>query len=63
MFLKMSTVKTGKLFGNEGGAQSVMCNQNKKKIGELLGAQYLFEILPALITVKKNENVLKGGSF
>ena len=32
-------------------------------VGDLLGSQYLFEILQASLTVKNGENVVKSGCF
>ena len=32
-------------------------------VADLLGSQYLFEILQTSLTVKNSENVVKGGCF
>ena len=47
---------------NEEGTQSVLCDFEKRKFfSNLLGTQYLFEILNALLTVTNGENVVFDG--
>ena len=44
---------------NEGEVAGVLCK--KFFVADLLGSQYLFEILQPSLTVKNSENVVKSG--
>ena len=48
-------------FGNEGAVSGVLYKNNF--VSDLLGSQYLLEILQSSLTVKNNENGIKNGCF
>ena len=41
----------------------IFCWNEGEVSGDLLGSQYLFEILQTSLTVKNSENVVKSGCF
>ena len=45
----------------EGAASSVLCKNNF--VADLLGSQYLLEILETSLTVQISENVVESGCF
>ena len=48
-------------FGNERAVSGVLYKNNF--VSDLLGSQYLLEILQSSLTVKNNENGVKSGCF
>ena len=48
-------------FGNEGAVSGVLYKNNF--VSDLLGSQYLFEILQTSLTFRNSENVVKSGCF
>ena len=48
-------------FGNERAVSGVLYKNNF--VSDLLGSQYLFEILQTSLTFRNSENVVKSGCF
>ena len=61
MFLETYAMISTDFFGNEGAVSGVLYKNNF--VSDLLGSQYLLEILSSSLTVKNNENGVKGGCF
>ena len=62
MFLETCGMESTNLFcRNEGAVSDVLYKNNF--VSDLLGNQYLFEILQTSLTFKNNENVVKSRCF
>ena len=62
MFLETCAMESTNLFcRNEGAVSDVLYKNNF--VSDLLGNQYLFEILQTSLTFKNSENVVKSGCF
>ena len=62
MFLETCAMKSTNLFcRNEGAVSDVLYKNNF--VSDLLGYQYLFEILKTSLTFKNNENVVRSRCF
>ena len=62
MFLETCAMESTNLFcRNEGAVSDVLYKNNF--VSDLLGNQYVFEILQTSLTFKNNENVVKSRCF
>ena len=61
MFLKLARWKAQVFCWNEGAVSSVLCKNIF--VADLLGSQYLFEILQTSFAVKNSEIVVKSECF
>ena len=61
MFLKTYAMESTIFFWNEGTVSGVLYKNNF--VSDLLGSQYLLEILQSSLTVKNNENGEKSESI